>query len=187
MCWIKLLFATVTYYNKGVYMFDIQQSKTVKSPQYTFDIFMKEASAGKANKKVISKNDDEEEKKCIEKMTQDDEKIEGRITKLNEELKIAFDIDKHELQSEMIRAINDGQIYRDESSKMKVIRHKASRFLEKLHAERYEYFKMGRGGVSLKTQGEFDIYIGKSPKYRQIKSYIDMITILIKNLDVFHS
>jgi hypothetical protein len=75
------------------------------------------------------------------------------------------------------------QRFSDELTRLKFKRQKVKRMLDKIYNTKYEELKMGRLNVKLNSKTEYDIYIAKGSKYQRVKSYHEILDILIEHID----
>jgi hypothetical protein len=110
-----------------------------------------------------------------------DDEVLKQITEIAERAKTSHEINKNELDTEIIKTISDMHRYNTMLAENRANLSKLSRKKEVIHGELYEKYSRNYQ-VKLDTKYEIEEYINRNPKWQKITAYYNNQKILVDYL-----
>lgn len=115
-------------------------------------------------------------------MDLEDDEILVRINMFDAEFQEAYAF-KKSITEDLMSTVGHMQRFNTELAKARYNKHKAKRYRDKVYNEKYEFYRLGRGNIQLKSKTEYDCWIGKDGRYSRTASYCETYDILIQFLE----
>jgi len=119
--------------------------------------------------------------KFLADMDEIDDKILKTIAEISEQCKKAHNIDKDNLDSEIIATISDMHRYNTMLAENRASLSKLQRKKETIHGDLYEKYSRN-SPVRLETKYEVEEWINRNPKWQKITAYFNNQKILVEYL-----